>query len=123
MESHLDRTGGFSLRLASVSDGIASSMLSTSLKKALCFRFVERGLRMPQQSVGVIVDVSFLQLVPKGRVHERVVEQTVTFLVLRVKEEIVEVIQTPHVPDDAIQLLLVERIKDMDDVVAVRRRW
>ena len=59
MESQLDQTGGFSLRLTCVLDGIASSMLSTSLTKALSFRAGELGLRMPQQSVDVIIQERF----------------------------------------------------------------
>ena len=69
---------------------LASSVLSTSLKKALSFRAVELGLRMPQsrEDVDVILDGSVKQLVDS--LHERVVEHTVAFPFLPMKEEIVE---------------------------------
>ena len=54
MESHLDEAGVLPLRLTCVLNGIASFMLSASLKKALSFRAVELGLRMAQVVPGVV---------------------------------------------------------------------
>ena len=109
MESHLDPSGGFSFRLACVFYELASSMLSTGLKKALSFRAVELGLRLPQsgeqfpevsgkQGAEVVVDWSATcssgasprtcPLVP--------VEATQHVLVERIKERIaVQIVDFP----------------------------
>ena len=97
MESNLDSAGVYKV-LSCVLDGIfLASHLSMGLRKALAFRAVEPSWR----EHGCL-----RRLVPQERIHERVVEQTVAFPVLPLKEEIVEV------AEEDVNLVQQERVRE-----------
>ena len=104
MESHLGQTGGFSPRSTCVLNRIASSMLSTSSKKALSFRAVDAAAERGRDRGWVGRAACASGTSPRTC---RGADSG-----LPVKDENVEVIQTSLAPVEATQLVLVERIQE-----------